>query len=148
MTEQTIPANAEDVLNNIVGCAMNAKTVSLTIGTNNFTDFTMVELHSFFNAIMLARVALTGIYNQPRFSIKGVQNNRAGDAVEGLLEFLDEVQTTVCKCALLASPTDKQEKENRAWIILKAEADCEGDIADFTKIADVLRDGAMEGGSA
>lgn len=148
MTEQTIPANAQDALKNIVGCAMNAKTVSLTIGANNLTDFTMAELLSFFNAVMLARVALTGIYNQPRFSTKGVQNNRAGDAVEGLLEFLDEVQTTVCKCALDANPVGKREKENRAWIILNAEADCEGDIADFAEIAAVLRDGMIEGDAA
>lgn len=134
-----------------LGCVTGPDTASLSVGMDRFTDFTMAELLTYLNAILLARHALTGAASMPRMAFGSGQKftyNRAGDATEQLLEFLDTVQAIICKTALAATPKDKNEQRQRGLVLLKATIDIEGEIFEVADLVTMLQDaGAAEGGA-
>ncbi|ACP24905.1 hypothetical protein NGR_c11200 [Sinorhizobium fredii NGR234] len=83
----------------------------------------MSELNSLYDAVELAREALTGIVNQPRF-FRGDDYNGAGDEVESLIEVLNEFAGAAVDVAKAIPPSDPDAGAQRAWLLLKYSVRC------------------------
>jgi hypothetical protein len=89
----------------------------------------MKELDIMMDAIVAARDAVAGIINQPR------TEGKVADDLDDFTSALDDCIEAIEKTARDARPTDGEEAEARAFVILKHEASCKQDLAGFLRIA-------------
>lgn len=113
------------------------------VADRDFTDFNNHDLHGCYDALHTVRTTLTGFINQPRF-LRQKQPTPAGDFLEQLLEFLDEVEMLVVRTNALSAPNDVEQSEWRKWLMIKFEANCTDSLEEFGKLVRSLTDEAKQ----
>ncbi len=123
----------------ITGDQKTPDATSIVFRADAFVNHSMDELKACFEAFSLARNALTGIVNQPRFSIQEREAyNNAGKTVEDIIEFMNGVETLIYETALAARPVTIHARTSRAWLLLRAEASYADDLAQFANLVQSL----------
>ncbi|WP_420959326.1 hypothetical protein [Brucella sp. IR073] len=144
----TLPCNTERATpNHPLSHFLETEPAALALDLERLKVFSLAELHSLFNAVLLVSNTLQGIINQPRFR-SGILYNRAGDAADELLEFLNKIRGLICNAAILAAPKTEAERRHQAIIIVKEEADCESEVQALAAVAQYFCGGEMQGSAA
>ncbi|NVM43003.1 hypothetical protein HWX16_22140 [Ochrobactrum intermedium] len=103
------------------------------VADRDFSDFNNCDLHGCYDALHTVRTTLTGFINQPRF-LRHERPTPAGEFLEQLLEFLDEVEMLVVRTNALSVPNDADQSEWRKWLMIKFEANCTDSLEEFGKM--------------
>lgn len=112
--------------------ASQAATLSLDVPT--LQRMSMQELTSLYDAVWQARQGLLGSVNQPRF-MRGGKLNGAGEQVDFLIDYFNEIHQMIVDVARAADPATSSEIERRAFLLLKWEVYCGGDLSEIASTA-------------
>lgn len=133
------PQGSQNMTVDITGDQKTPDATSIVFRADAFVNHSMDELKACFEAFSHARNALTGIVNQPRFSIQEREAyNNAGNTVEEVIEFMNGVETLIYETALAARPATIHARTSRAWLLLRAEASYADDVAQFANLVQSL----------
>lgn len=108
---------------------MTEKTINPFVNAEQrLAKLSIFELSSLYDAVSVARDALTGIINQPRFS-RGGDYSGAGAELDDMIDALDEFASAAVQAAQTASLSDPVAVAGRAWLLLKYSARCGDNLA-------------------
>lgn len=103
----------------------------------NLQLLSMRHLSDLYSAMMTIRETAFGLANQPRFSSDSgkYEANAAGDELETLCDHLGEYVQAIVDVAAATEPHDPEEVRQRAFLLLRHEAECRDSLPNITVLA-------------
>jgi len=115
--------------------AMPRGNMTITVDMTRFAALSMFELFSLRRSIHEVNDHLCAILCQPKFTGEDDNYNAAGMLLENVQAWIEAYEQGLVNVATAARPSNTQEAEWRAWLLLSFEAECTDDLATLGVVA-------------